>query len=489
VKLELAHIRKRFGQVQAVDDIDLVVEPGSIHGILGENGAGKSTLMKIACGFLSRDNGEIRVDGRPLKIGSTAEAVRAGIGMLHQDPLDIPRMSVLDNFLLGAAHGNRRQAAAALSARGSELGFALDPAERVSRLSVGERQQLEIVRLLWLGVRVLILDEPTTAISADQRTRLFSALRALAASGRAVLLVTHKLEEVQALCQRVTVLARGRVAGQLELPAPGDQLVRLMFGQPLEPPVRPAPPSGEIRVEIDSLELADVRLRLPPLSLSIRQGEIVGLAGLEGSGQQLLLRGLSGLLSPLAGQLRLDGEELAGRSYARFLSAGIAFLPANRLEQGVIPGLSLTDHFSLTSPERPFWIPRARMEERTAERIRSFQIKGQGQTLAGELSGGNQQRLMLALLAPRLRLLLLEHPTRGLDLDSTQVIWRHLKERAQAGTAMVFASADLEELVLHSHRILVFFSGRLVGEVDPRGPEVQRLGEMIGGRGLGRPEA
>ncbi|MCU0280887.1 MAG: ATP-binding cassette domain-containing protein [Acidimicrobiia bacterium] len=460
MSLELRGIHKRYGAVRASDGVDLRLEAGAIHGLLGENGAGKSTLMKVLSGFVSPDAGEVVLDGRPVRLGSTRAAIRSGIGMLHQDPLVFLPFSVLDNFLLGSGRRVRRAAAA--------------------RETVGERQQLEITRLLWLGARVLILDEPTTGISAIQQERLFATLRALADKGMIVAFVSHKLEEVEALCTRVSVMRRGRVVGEAALPCPTDRLVEMMFGRVLTPPPREAEPPGET-----VLELAGVRpseRAAGEYHLTVRAGEVVGLAGLEGSGQRPFLRTCAGLQRPAAGGLRVGGIDLASAPYRRFLEAGVHFLPAGRLEEGLINGLTITEHFLLAGRAKGFSIDWDEAEADAARRIEGNLIVGRPGSTAGELSGGNQQRLLLAMMPPEVRLLLMEHPTRGLDLESADWVWRRLLERSRQGTAIVFASADLDELLRYSDRILVFFAGRVLREVAAAETSGEDLGYLIGGK-------
>ncbi|HEV2282453.1 MAG TPA: ATP-binding cassette domain-containing protein [bacterium] len=499
MRVELREIRKFFGAVRANDGVTLAAEAGTIHGVLGENGAGKSTLMKILSGTLVPDGGQILLDGAPVPIGSAARALRAHIGMVHQDPLDFPSLSVLDNFLLGAPAGfvpRRGRARDALRTLAARFGFALDPDARCDHLTVAERQQLEIVRLLWLGVQVLILDEPTTAISASQRTHLFAALRAMAAQGRVVFFVSHKLEEVQELCDRVTVLRRGRVAGEAPIPCDTGRLVRLMFGRelpraprpgiPLRPPADqpPAAMKSTPVLELADLAVGDTLLSLEHLFLHAAAGEVVGLAGLEGSGQRLLLQTCAGLTPPIGGRIRIGGRDLTGRPYQRFLAAGVAYVPAGRLGEGLIPGLTLADHAAIGEPRRSAFVDRRQAVRSAARRIQEFNIRGTPDTDVRALSGGNQQRALLALLPARLTLLLMEHPTRGLDLESAEEIWRRLLERRAHGTAIVFSSSDLDELLDRGDRIVVFSGGRVSVPIDARRATVEQLGELIGGKGL-----
>jgi ABC-type uncharacterized transport system ATPase subunit len=482
MSLELRGIHKHYGTVRANDGVDLRLEAGSIHGLLGENGAGKSTLMKVLSGFIVPDAGEVYLDGKPVPLGSTRAAIRAGIGMLHQDPLVFLPFSVLDNFLLGSGRRVSRRAAARDLARiAGEFGFHFDPEAPVRTLTVGERQQLEIARLLWLGARVLILDEPTTGISAIQQERLFATLRALAEQGMIVAFVSHKLEEVEALCRQVSVMRRGRVVGEAALPCPTEQLVEMMFGRVLATPEREAPPLGEMVLELSGVRPGE-RNSPAEYSLTVRAGEVVGLAGLEGSGQRPFLRTCAGLARPAAGVLRVGGVDLSAAPYRDFRAAGVHFLPAGRLEEGLISGLSITEHFLLTSKARGFTIDWAGAEAEAAERVSGNLIVGTPRSTADELSGGNQQRLLLALMPPGLRLLLMEHPTRGLDLESADWVWRRLMERSRQGTAIVFASADLDELLRYSDRILVFFAGRVIREVSGAATSGEQLGYLIGGK-------
>ncbi|MGH2536162.1 MAG: ATP-binding cassette domain-containing protein, partial [Candidatus Promineifilaceae bacterium] len=314
MRVELRHISKSFGPLRANDAISLTFEPGRIYGLLGENGAGKSTLMKILSGFQRPDGGQIVLDGRPLAFAAPAEALAAGVGMLYQDPLDLPPFRVIDNYLLGWPSGLRLDYAAAateLRALAGRYHFTLDLQAPVDSLSLGERQQLELMRLLAGGAKVLILDEPTTGISAEQKDTLFASMRRLAFDeGKTLILVSHKLAEVQELCQHAFVLRRGRLAGETSLPAPTERLVGLMFGQAPARQRRPALPPGAPVLDVDKVSLSDGRLACEDINLSLHSGEVFGLAGLEGSGQRLLLRACAGLLAPRRGRIRLRGQDV-----------------------------------------------------------------------------------------------------------------------------------------------------------------------------------
>jgi simple sugar transport system ATP-binding protein len=483
--LELSGIHKHFGAVRANDGIDLVIESGTLHGILGENGAGKSTLMKVLSGFIEADAGEIRLDGVQLDFSSPDHASEVGIGMLHQDPLVFLPFTVLDNFLLGSPGGprlNRREGAAELARKAEELGFAFDPLQSTRTLTVGERQQLEITRLLWLGAKVLILDEPTTGISATQREQLFAVLKRLAGEGLIVLFVSHKLEEIEELCDSVTVMRAGKVVGAADMPVPPAELVAMMFGKMIEAPGRPEPVIGDTMLELTGFEVTAGTTSIRDFDLTVGAGEVIGLAGLEGSGQRHLLDALAGLVPPTAGRATLDGIDITAFSYRDHLAAGVHYLPAGRLEEGLVEGLTIEEHVALTTRDQPFVIDWNEAESQAQTSIDEFNVKGRPSSTAESLSGGNQQRLLLALMPEKLRLLLMEHPTRGLDIESAEYVWEKILQRREGGTAIVFASADLDELLTYSDRIIVCFSGDILKVLDAPTTDGEELGYLIGGR-------
>ncbi len=485
MKVELVEIKKYFGSVRANDGISLMVEGGTIHGLLGENGAGKTTLMKVLSGYLAPDAGRILVDGRQVHFGSPAEAIANGIGMLYQDPLDVPSLTVLENFCLGYGEGlflRPRKSRRELLRQCDRFGFHLPPDALVSSLTVGERQQLEIVRLLSLGVRVMILDEPTTGLSAPQKASLFDALQRLAQEGLSIIFVSHKLDEVEALCSRVTVLREGRVAGRTEAPLVPRRLVEMMFGEhPTYFPQRDVS-LGDPVLQLEDATVHTYRLSIEHISLCVREGEVLGLAGLEGSGQRILMEACSGLRPLDEGHLLICGQEMEGRPYADYLEMGIAFLPAARLEEGLVPGLTLREHCALTGKAPGFFIDWPRAQRRAAELIEAFNIVGEPTTHVEELSGGNQQRAILALLPDDVRLLMLEHPTRGLDIESGHWVWNKLLQRRREGAAIIFTSTDLEELIENSDRLIVFSGGVMSEPLQASAVEVEELGHLIGGQ-------
>jgi ABC-type uncharacterized transport system ATPase subunit len=489
MKVELRDIQKRFGAVVANDRVSLTVEAGTIHGLLGENGAGKSTLMKVLSGFLAPDRGEVLLDGKAVRLDSPAQALARGVGMLHQDPLDFPSLSVLDNFLLGSGgwHLPRGRARDELAEWSRRFGFRLDPAASVGALSVGQRQQLELVRLLVRGARVLILDEPTTALTPHQKDLLFRALRDLAAEGRTVIFVSHRLAEVGELCSRATVLARGRVTGETGVPCPTGDLVRMMFAgrtvklQETGVLRNPTPQAAETVLELDGVTIGDGRVTVRDLSLRVHSGEVIGLAGVEGSGQRLVLQTCAGLHRPWAGRVTFG----PGRAPPE---PAYAYVPAARLEEGLVAGMTVAEHVALREQAHRVWVDGAAAEKSTQRHLRDFAIRGDPSSEVQDLSGGNQQRVLLALLPERLRVLLLEHPTRGLDLESTEYVWGRLEERARQGTAILFSSSDLEELLARSDRLLVFCAGH-VDELSARDVSLTEVGERMSGASGRAPDA
>ncbi len=485
--VRLNNIFKAFGPVQANEDVSLTLKEGRIRGLLGENGAGKTTLMKVLSGYLSPDAGQILIDGQPARFDSPAEAIAAGIGMLHQDPLDVPPMTVLENFLLGRPSGlllHRERARRRLLELSEQFGFALDPDERVQALTVGERQQLEIVRLLSLGIRVIILDEPTTGISGDQKELLFETLRELADEGLSVIFVSHKLEEIEALCSAATVLREGRVTGEAEAPFDTDRLVQYMFGRELTSVQSERVSLGEPVLSLEDISVRSYRLQLKALSLVVRAGEVVGVAGLEGSGQHLLMQACAGLRQVSGGRIRVAEQDMTHRHYHDYLRAGVVLVPAARLEEGMIPGLTLREHYALIGERRGFFVDWEGADTLARERIAAHNIVGEPETPVQSLSGGNQQRAILSLLPLDLRVLLLEHPTRGLDLESVRWVWQQLLRRREGGTGILFTSTDLDELAEHSDRIVVFSGGKMSRPLDAAQVSREELGYLIGGRGL-----
>lgn len=487
MQIEIRQIHKHFGKVRANENINLSFRAGRIVGILGENGAGKSTLMKILAGYQAADSGEIWLDGKFAQYHNPLGALAQGIGMLQQDPLDVPAFTVLENFSYGQrGQGHwlyrRSQAERDFRAIAERFGFQIEPRARITDLSIAQRQQLEILRLLAQDIRTLILDEPTTGISEEQKDLLFATLRKLASDGMTILLVSHKLEDVLNLCDEVAVLRAGRVVGQRDLPASKADLVALMFGHDIDASPRPEQDFSGVPI---ALELRDVhvqagRIHIQNFNLAVRQGEIIGFAGLDGSGQDVLMRTCARLVDPLEGKVFLNGDLMNQEHYHEALARGLFFTAAGRLEEGLIQGLTIKEHVALLE-EKSLWVNWQTAQTRSQAKIAEYWVKGTPDSPIETLSGGNQQRVLLSLMPASPQVLILEQPMRGLDLDSALAIWQKLLARVAQGTALLFTSPDLDELIRYSDRIVVCYAGKTQIIEHPHDLSLQALGHFIGG--------
>jgi simple sugar transport system ATP-binding protein len=491
----LDQITKTFGKVRANDAISMEFQEGRLYAVLGENGAGKSTLMKILSGFQAPDSGLLRIDQHICHFKTPADALRAGVGMLHQDPLDVPPFTVLDNFLLARPTGLIPQRAAAeklFHTTAFKLGFTLDPHAFVDTLTIGERQQVEITRLISLGAKTLILDEPTTGISGEQKESLFSALRTLARDQKmTVILVSHKLEDVEVLCDFIYVLRAGKLVGSAPMPISTAQMVEMMFGKRLDPEPRSSSTSipANVLLQIDGARVREQTMISQSIYLKVRRGEVIGFAGLDGSGQRALLRACVGLDQLESGRIMIEGEDVSGKSYHDRRVRGIAFASAGRLEEGLVRGLTLTEHVALAEPRPKSQTNLNQAALQAAERILGFNVRGKPDSRIETLSGGNQQRVALSLLPPNLKLLLLENPTRGLDVESARSVWQKLLMRRDAeNTAILFTSPELDEIIQYSDRIMVFAGGKSTLIESPESLSAAQLGQMIGGKTVQMPE-
>ncbi|MEO1289883.1 MAG: ATP-binding cassette domain-containing protein, partial [Chloroflexota bacterium] len=458
MQIELQNINKHFGAVHANKDISLTFPEGRIIGILGENGAGKSTLMKILSGYQPASGGDILIDGQKVDYTGPLAAIANGIGMLQQDPLDVGAFTVLENFVFGREPAslidrwfhNKSSAREQLHSITANFGFKLDPEMLIGELSIAQRQQLEIVRLLAQNVQTLILDEPTTGISADQKDLLFSILREMANDGMTILLVSHKLEDVIALCDQVAVLRTGALVGEREMPATKAELVTLMFGEDLPTPQRQHKNLDRqaIVLELDNMSASSGRLQMHDIHLSVRAGEVIGLAGLDGSGQDLLMRTIAGLHPVEQGRRVFNNTDVTNKTYHYLYDRGVVYCAAGRIEEGLIAGLTLTEHVALTQGTgmRIDW-QRARAS--TIDKIENYDVRGQHNDTIEQLSGGNQQRVLMSLIEQHPKLMFLEQPTRGLDVDSASGIWEKLLERCANGSALIFSSPELDEILTY----------------------------------------
>lgn len=477
--IQLKQISKVFGTLHALQHVDLQVSAGTIHGIVGENGAGKSTLMKILTGFQARSGGTIRIHGVPRRLATPAEARQLGIGMLYQEPLDFPQLTVLENFIGGSPHYSPAEHRAELASLCNQFNFHIEPHHRVEQLTVGERQQLELLRLIRNKVEILILDEPTTGISTRQQEQLFLALNCLRDEGKAILLVSHKLEEIDQLCDRVSVLRQGRIVLDTTLPFDRTEILEAMFGTlPTTRKQNHSTAGKDHCLVFSNVTVPGARSGLKIDHLEIKSGEVVGLAGVDGSGQSLFLRICGGLQEVSSGTVHRFNEISPGHK-AR-LDPRIAFLPADRLGEGLFPDMTIREHHILgTSKE--WLLSRTSGLAEAKSGIDTFGILGNPESRAAHLSGGNQQRLLLSLISPLVKLLLLESPTRGLDVRSAQWTWQQLHQQKGSDGTILFASPDLDEILSQATRVLVFFEGRIVLDRSTRDTSTTLLARAITG--------
>lgn len=476
----LQDIHKQYGRVHANNGICMTLEPGKIYALVGENGAGKSTLMRVLAGHTVPDSGTITASGTSYTRLTPAQARTIGVGMLYQDPLDFPALPVWENFRLSGTPRTRAEVIDRLGELSNHLGVCFLPNEPVGSMTVGERQLLELLRLLDLGATTLILDEPTTGITPEQKRNLFGLLAKLAREEQhTIVLVTHKLSEALEMADAIFVMRQGRLEARLEPPYDARELVRLMFGEAQDAEFSaPAAAQSGTRVALANTVFAGPKFHQGPLNISAAPGEIIGLAGLEGSGQELFLRGLCGLDRMSEGSILLDGTEFSSNDFKVLRKNGVHFVPADRMDLALFPDLSIREHILLAFPEHA-----DRLEAfHQSQCVERFNLRAHPDTPAKSLSGGNQQRLLLSLIPDESPLLLMEHPTRGLDAGSSRQVWEHLRSRCAAGATLFYFSPDLDEVIEHSHRVLVFFDRALVADV-PRGKAtVELLGALMAGK-------
>jgi ABC-type uncharacterized transport system ATPase subunit len=495
--IEMRGIAKSFGAVKANADVDLAVAPGEILGLLGENGAGKTTLMNILFGAYAPDAGEILVGGSKVSIASSADALALGIGMVHQHFHLAPRLSVLENLLIGMpGKGGRIDRAGGL-ARLAEIerrfGLKLAPDRPVSSLSVGEQQRLEIVKALFRGARLLILDEPTAVLAPTEVAGLFDALRAMAGQGLGIIFISHKLNEVRALTHRCVVLRHGRVAGEvtdLERTS-ASQIARLMCGHDIVAPARSQKTAGEIALEATGLATSrHAGMPLRNVSLAVHQGEILGIAGVSGNGQRALADVLSGMLTPDRGTLAIAGHKVETFTPRAVMAMGLGRIPEDRMTTGLVTNLPIADSLVLpriaASPfSRNGLLDTAAITAFAAAQIKAFDIRCPGPaTRAGALSGGNLQKALLAReLAFNPKVLLVAQPTRGLDIGASSFVYEKFLAMRGEGGAIIVISEDIEELLALSDRIAVMYEGRIAGTLASAEATITRLGLLMSGAG------
>jgi simple sugar transport system ATP-binding protein len=497
--LELRGITKQFPGVLANDHIDFDLQDGEVHALLGENGAGKSTLMNILYGLYSADEGEIVIKGERVHLSSPHDAIDRGIGMVHQHFMLIPVMTVTENIVLATEprtagglldYSTARKGVLDISKR---FNFAIDPDAKIQNITVGQQQRVEILKALYRNADILILDEPTAVLTPQEATELFAILKDLVAQGLSIVFISHKLNEVLEIADRITVLRRGKMVETIpQQGATEEGLARAMVGREVllrvdKPPGHPA----EKLLEVQDLHVLDDRQleAVRGVSFDVRAGEIVGIAGVDGNGQTELIDALAGLRKPASGRIVIGGKELTSTSANVRLEEGLGHIPEDRQRRGLVLEFSLAENIALHDYDKPpfsrwGWLNPRRVLERARRLLTEYDVRGGGpRTLAGALSGGNQQKVVLAReISRNPRVLIAAQPTRGLDVGAIEFVHKRLVAERDGGRAVLLVSLELDEILSLSDRILVIYEGRFVGEYKPDVSE-QELGiAMTGAR-------
>jgi simple sugar transport system ATP-binding protein len=497
LRLELRGITKRFGDLVANDHIDITVEPGEVHALLGENGAGKSTLMNQLYGLLQPDEGEILVDGEPKVFRSPRDAIAAGIGMVHQHFMLIPVFTVAENIALGAEETtgplgwlDRRRNRRDVLETSKKYGLPVDPDALVENLPVGAQQRVEIVKALTRDVDLLILDEPTAVLTPQETDELLAVMRGLAESGKSIVFITHKLREVKAIADRITVIRRGRTVAAVSPDTSEEELAELMVGRDvsLEVTKTPADPGAEV-LKVSNLVVDDERgVRVVDgIDLTVRAGEVLGIAGVQGNGQTELAEALVGLRLPRVGTIELAGKNLAGMSTKQILGSGVGYIPEDRSLDGVVKDFTVAENLVLDMYDRApygnaFKLNPSAIADSARERVERFDIRtSSADSNVGTLSGGNQQKVVVAREMSRpLKLMIASQPTRGVDVGSIEFIHNQIVHERDSGTAVIVISSELDEVVGLADRIAVMYRGRILAVVSPDRPR-EELGLLMAG--------
>jgi ABC-type uncharacterized transport system ATPase subunit len=511
VDLELQGITKRFGSLVANDHIDLSIAPGTIHALLGENGAGKSTLMNILYGLMQPDEGKILADGQPITVHSPKDALAAGIGMVHQHFMLVPVFTVAENVALGHEETkplgwlDRRRMRAKVRDLSEQYGLRVDADALTEDLPVGVQQRVEILKALVRDAQVLILDEPTAVLTPGETEDLFRIMRELRASGKAIVFISHKLKEVQAIADTVTILRRGQVVGQRPPSTSEDELAALMVGRNVQLRVsKTAAKPGRVVLDVKDLVVPAGHADLPGeehapavngLTFRVRAGEILGIAGVQGNGQTELCEALMGLLPATSGSVHLNDRDITGITPQARLRGGIGYIPEDRQQDGLVSSFPVSENIVLDTYDRKPYasglaLNLTAIRETAEQRVKEYDIRTQSiATPVGTLSGGNQQKVILAREVGRnVSLLLASQPTRGLDVGSIEFVHKRIIEERDRGAAVILVSSELDEIYALSDRIAIMYEGRFTGFRPPDVP-VEELGLLMAGiDGSGTPE-
>ena len=490
--LEMRGITKRFPGVLANSHVDFDVRAGEVHTLLGENGAGKSTLMKILFGLYGADEGTICFEGKPLQVDSPAAAIRAGIGMIHQHFMLVPTFTVTENVALGLGTADLAAVRERLVELAQSYGLEVDPDALVWQLAVGERQRVEILKALYRDARLLVLDEPTAVLTPQEVNDFFVTLRQIADDGRGLIFISHKLHEVMALSDRITVLRDGKVSGSTT-PAETSrqQLAQMMVGRPVKlAPDKPEVKLAEPRLEIKGLSVMGDRdvLAVKGADLSVHGGEIVGVAGVSGNGQRELCEAVAGLRAPIAGSVCFDGKDVTGVSPRRCRAAGLAFVPEERMLHGAVGEFTVNENLMLINHDsvqfsRWGFLNVPALRDQAEELVSHYDVKTPSiDTHTHALSGGNIQKLILAReLSSTPAVLVAAQPTRGVDIGAAEYIHERLVAQREQGTAVLMVSEDLDEVMALADRVAVMFEGNIVAVIDRGECSVESLGLLMTG--------